>query len=428
MWKNDHWKRVVLNIFLVLLIAAILGGLGFFMLRVRSQNREYDEHLSELYVQQQQQQTEARQESVAAIQAEYEKDLETVAKYLPGIVCWGDSLTQGTAGNTSYPSVLKAYLETYFSDIYSFRRTISNAEDFARLNWDDYTVSVPVVNMGASKESSFTILGRAGAVPYVLSEAAVIPAGTEPVEVRITSQNGEWVRPLIGGAEGINNLHIAGIEGELSLDSAARALGVNKYLFTRTEEGEETRVEAGEAIETAGANMYRDYIHIVCIGTFGSFDTADELVDQVKALLARQTENTDRYIVLGIIGQDGTEYSAPWMDIIDSVMMQAFGNRYINIRKYLIEDGLSDAGLKATDMDTYNISIQKVPASFISNTSEVELNARAYKLIGKLIYDRMDSLGYFDEVYEELGIRDRFKQLLKEDSGYFDRNLNNRLK
>ncbi len=87
MWKNDRWKTVVLNIVLALLIIVIVGGLGYFMLRVRQQTREHDEKLSELYVQQQQQQSEARQESVTAIQDEYQKDMDTVAEYLPSIVC-----------------------------------------------------------------------------------------------------------------------------------------------------------------------------------------------------------------------------------------------------------------------------------------------------------------------------------------------------
>ena len=40
----------------------------------------------------------------------------------------------------------------------------------------------------------------------------------------------------------------------------------------------------------------------------------------------------------------------------------------------------------------------------------------------------MESLGYFDEVYEELAIRDTMKQILKDDPGYFDRILTSRLK
>ena len=428
MWKNDRWKTVLLNIFLALLIIGILGGLGYFMLQVRQQTREHDEQLSELYVQQQQQQTEARQESVTAIQEEYDRDMQTVAQYLPGIVCWGDSLTLGSSGNISYPSVLKTYLDTYFCDIYDFRSTIPNADEYSRLKWDDYKVSVPVVNMGAAGESSYTVLGRCGAVPYVLKTAVVIPASTEPVEIRLTSESGKAVRPLIGGTAGVNNVWIAGIEGVLSLDSASRSRGVDRYLFTRLEPGEETPVEAGEIVRTAGTDEYTDYIHVVCIGTYGSFSSPDDLVSQVKKLLARQTNNSDRFIVLGLCGVDGAGYSAVWMDSIDTAMMQAFGNRYINVRKYLIEDGLSDAGISPTNKDRNNLAIKKIPASFTSTASGVELNGKAYTLIGKLIYDRMESLGYFDEVYEELSIRETTKQILKDDPGYFERILTNTLK
>ena len=73
MWENNHKKNIVLNILLVLLILAIVGALGYAMILVRAQTREHDEQLSQIYVQQQQQQVEARQESLTAIQAEYEK-------------------------------------------------------------------------------------------------------------------------------------------------------------------------------------------------------------------------------------------------------------------------------------------------------------------------------------------------------------------
>ncbi len=165
MWEDNRRKRLLINIILMLVIVIILCTLAIAMFLVRQQTLEHDEQLSEIYVQQQQQQAEARQESVGSIQAEYEKDMQTVEDYLPGIVCWGDSLTLGSSGNVSYPSVLKTYLDTYFCDIYDFRSTILNAEDYARLQWDDYKVNVPVINMGAGPEDSNTILGRAGALP-----------------------------------------------------------------------------------------------------------------------------------------------------------------------------------------------------------------------------------------------------------------------
>lgn len=428
MWKDDRWKTIVLNIFLALLILAILGGLGYYMLLVRQQTREHDEKLSELYIQQQQQQAEARQESVAAIQAEYDKDMATVAQYLAGIVCWGDALTMGSSGNISYPSVLKTYLDTYFCDIYDFRSTISNAEDFSRLKWDDFKVSVPVINMGAGAEDSYTILGRCGAVPYVLKQDIVIPAGTDPVEIQLSSRNGENVTPLIGGSAGVNEVFIGEIEGTLTIDANSRSQRLPKYYFTRLEAGEETPAPAGTAVETAATEEYKNYIHVVWLGTFGTFKNAEDLVEQVRTLLSRQTINPERFIVLGICGLEGRRFSAARMDEIDTAMMQAFGNRYINVRKYLIEDGLSDAGINPTKKDNNCIADGRVPASFTTASSEVELNGKAYTLIGKLVFDRMESLGYFDEVFEELSIRETMKQILKDDPGYFDRIIKNSLK
>lgn len=428
MWENTRRKRIALNIFLVVLILAVLAVLGYFMLQVRQQTRAHDEELSEIYVQQQREQTEARQESVTVIQTEYEKDMQTVADYLPGIVCWGDSLTLGSAGNISYPAVLQTYLNTYFCDIYDFRSTIENADEFSRLKWDDYKVSVPVINMGAGREDSYTILGRSGAVPYVLGKEVVIPAGTEPVEIVLQSEGGQSVAPLTGGNAGVNNVHIGGIEGTLSIDSSAYLFSDYHYYFTRTSAGEETTLPAGTVVKTAASDQYRDYIHVVCIGTYGKFSNGEELVEQVRELLSRQEKNPDRFIVLGLCSVDNSTYSTYTLDSIDMAMMQAFGNKYINVRKYLVEDGLQDAEITPTTDDSIRISNGMVPVSFTTSSHSIELNGKAYTLIGKLIYCRMESLGYFDEVFDELNIKETTKAIVRDDPDYFEKMLRNAMK
>ena len=426
MWKNDHWKKVLLNIVLALLILAILAGLGYYMLQVRKETRAHDEQLSELYIQQQQQQTEARQESVAAIQAEYDKDMETVEEYLPGIVCWGDSLTMGSSGNISYPSVLKTYIDTYFCDIYDFRSTIENASDFARLKWDEYKVSVPVINMGAGPESSYTVLGRCGALPYVLGADVTIPAGNDPVEIVLRSEGGQVVEPLTGGDVGVNPVTIAGIEGTLTANYNSRTQKYS-YYFSRGTAGEETLLSKDTVVETASVDQYRDYIHIVWIGTYGEVRNPDDLVAQVKTLLSRQAKNPERFIVLGVCTVEGNQ-SVAYLNSFDTAMMQAFGNRYVNVRKYLTEDGLADAGIAPTIQDNSRVASGLVPASFLATSGSLELNGKSYALIGKLVYSRMESLGYFSEVFEELGINETTKQILKEDPSYFDRIIKNSMK
>ena len=432
MWEDNYKKNRTRNIIFAVLIVVIIAGLAVAMLTVHKKTEEQDAQLIEVYSQQQEQQTAARQEAVDAINEEYQKDMQTVADYLPGIVCWGDSITTGSSGNVSYPYVLQKYIDAYICDIYDFRSSIENAADYSRLKWDDYKVSIPVVNMGAGPEDTSTVLGRSGSVPYITAADFTIPAGTEAVQISLMSQNGKAVAPLTGGSAGVNNVTINGIEGVLSL-SSEESYGyytTGAYYFARTAEGSETYVPAGTEIVTAAADMYRDYVHVVCIGTYGGYDSATDLVEQTKELLARQTKNSDRYIVLGLCSVNGYwDYSSALsLDTIDTAMMQAFGNHYINVRKYLCEDGLTDAKLSKSAQDSENIKYGIVPESFRSSSGNAELNGKAYQLIGKLVYDRMDSLGYFSEVVDELYIKETTRLLLKDDPDYLNRVIANSLK
>ena len=77
MWEDTSKRRKIWNVFLVILILIVIAGIAYFGMRLRKQTEAHDKELSEAYVQQQQQQAEARQESMAIVDAEYEKDLQT---------------------------------------------------------------------------------------------------------------------------------------------------------------------------------------------------------------------------------------------------------------------------------------------------------------------------------------------------------------
>ena len=429
MWENDRKKRILVNILLVILIIAVIGVLGFFLLRVRAENQAHDEELSKIYVEQQRQQSEARQESLAAIDDKYQKQMQTVAEFIPGIVVWGDNTTAAVSGMLNYPYVLQTYINTYLCDIYDFSSTIENALDYTRLDWNKYKFSIPVVNMASGKESSYTILGRAGVDPYVTDRDFVIPEDTTPVDISFTSSEGKTVTPLTSGDEGVNNVFVAGVEGKLSLNTEAYAYnGIANYTFTRLVPGSELEVPAGTVVNTASEDLYKDYIHVVLIGMYGEYDSAEDLVQQVKALLSRQARNPERFIVLGPYTHNIYSYSSSSMEAVDNAMLQAFGNRYISIRKYLIGDGYTDAGITPTSEDQYYISQEIVPPSFKVASHSEELNSLAHKLIGKLVYTRMDSLGYFDEIKSELNLTETTKQIIKDNPGYFDAIIKNVLK
>lgn len=422
MWENTRKKAVIRNVIIALLLLAAVYVLARAFLLVQARIAAEDQKLSEIKTSQQQQLYEAREENIEAIQKNYETDMDTVAAYMPGIVCWGDSLTSGTSGNAAYPYTLQKYINTYLCGIYDFRSSVPNAANYTWLDWNDYTVSIPVINMGSGQEDTPTILGRAGVVPYAVKTDFTIPAKTERVPISIESSNGKPVIPLTAGNAGVNPVTIEGVEGTLTLETTNM---IRTYYFQRLTSGKAVEVKKGTEILTASASEYRDYIHIVWLGTYDGYRSANDLVQDVKQLLARQTKNTDRYLVLGPCAFNGswsTSGSAN-LDAIDSAMMQSFGSNYVNIRKYLIEDGLSDGGISPSKLDTQYLARGSVPDSFRSAAGGADLTGKAYELIGKLVYERMDRLGFFDEVREELGIDKTAQELLKNNPHYFENML-----
>lgn len=422
MWKNEHKRIFIWNVVIFLLLVLAVAGLYKAITHVSRQISAEDELLLAENTNQRKELVEARQESLEAIRQTYEGHLQTLSEYLPGIVCWGDSLTAGSSGGVSYPSTLQKYINVYLCGSYDLRYSLENADSIARLNKDDYKISIPVVNMGAGQEDAATILGRSGVVPYVVSSDFVIPAGKESVSIAIVSENGKAVSPLTAGDAGVNPVTIAGVEGTLTL---SQSQGQQVYQFTRLEAGTPVSVAKGTELVTACKDEYRDYIHIVWLGTYGDFGSPEKLVEDTKLLLQRQQSGSDRYLVIGPCAIWGNWFSGSkaTLDAIDSAMLQAFGSRYINLRKYLMEDGLRDAGITPSATDKMNIGLGSVPESFRSTVGSADLNAIAYDLIGKLIYSRMDTLGFFDEVRDALNLDKSTQELLKYDPEYFERLL-----
>ena len=406
MWEKEK-SHIGLKILLVLLAAGMIFGLVKAYLYVKEQNEAQDAALIAEYNQQQElsETTTVQQASLDTLSAEYQKDLDCVAEYLPGIVCWGDTLTAGSAGNVSFPYVLQDLLDEAINDKYDFKSTFTNATNYTGVDWDSYTVDIPVVNLGSGEESTKTILGRSGVANYVLSKDLIVPAECEAVSISFTAPDGSAVEPLTQGDVGINPVTIGGIEGRLTLDVESKTTA---YLFTRSEPGTGLTLPAGTEIVPADAELYKDYIPVIFIGTYGGYDTVQELVAQQKQLIDRQIGNHDRYIVVGLYYFSRLSYvSGGYLsefEKYEAAMLQEYGSHFINLRKYLISDGLTDAGLSATKDDTSEITSGRVPPSLKSTAKGAELNASGYRLLGQLVYDRMDKLGYFDEVKDELGI------------------------
>lgn len=285
--------------------------------------------------------------------------------------CWGDSLTRGVGVGDSYskafPYVLYGLLD-----------------------------GREVINCGVGGENTINIASRQGGLPNIV-KPFTIPANASKVEVKLTNiyggstgillQGGSALDPTTGKyvmAAQINPCSINGVEGTLTYENG-------KYYFSRSENGESVIVSRPTPLITYAMKSMRDNINIIWIGTNGGFTTSAELIECIEAMIDYMSPINKKYIVIGINHLVSTVTET--FETIEKNMAMHFGRRYINQRKYMIEYGLSDAGITPTVEDTTAISEDKIPPSLLYDT--VHYNDKGYNIIANLVVERGKELGYW---------------------------------
>lgn len=285
--------------------------------------------------------------------------------------CWGDSLTRGVGVGSSYskafPYVLYGLLD-----------------------------GREVINCGVGGENTINIGSRQGGLPNIV-KPFTIPSNASKVEVKLTNiyggstgillQGGSALDPTTGKyvrTAQINPCSINGVEGTLTYENG-------KYYFSRSENGESVIVSRPTPLITYAMKSMRDNINIIWIGTNGGFTTSAELIECVEAMIDYMSPINKKYIVIGIHHLVSTV--AETFETIEKNMAMHFGRRYINQREYMIEYGLSDAGITPTNEDTAAISQGKIPPSLLYD--DVHYNDKGYNIIANLVVERGKELGYW---------------------------------
>lgn len=288
--------------------------------------------------------------------------LESLAKNeLPGLVAWGDSLTAGAGGEgTTFPLVV---------------------EEMVKEN----ALETPVMNMGVGGETSSTIVGRAGSIPYAV-EAFTIPGDSTAVKVSFKSSNGHDVAPLKQGDK-LNPVYIAGVEGSILIDKATLDREVPDYYFTRHEGGRESVVERGTKIIPAHVVELEDHLSIIFIGTNGGYDDHQELIDQIDSIVDSST--SDRYLVMGLtVGN--AESQLP----LETVLAEKYAEKFFNTRAYIVQNGGDLADKAPGDADKAALEIGAIPPSLLID--DVHFTRVGYEVIGVGVYNKLRDLGYLD--------------------------------
>ena len=302
------------------------------------------------------------------------------------IVCWGDSLTaphngRGIKGKlkrlvmgTDYPGYLEEMLGSGFE----------------------------VINAGVGGENSLTIMARQGAYPMKLAHDVVLtsddktPISNNDTVTFVSAYNGIEVGPLHQytwkpeGPSQINPCRIG--KHTLMLSSDIQSNGkCNYYLTPESKLTEHDTLRKGSIVTTyAMSNLRGKYANVFFIGQNGGFSNVADLIRQLRAMIAYS--QSSRYIVIGFHKTNHVINTIPRMIEMEDSLSMCFGKHYINLRKYMVTNGLTDAKYMATQADKDSIAKGVVPPQLL--VDDCHFTTTGYNIIAKLVYKRMKELGY----------------------------------
>lgn len=313
------------------------------------------------------------------------------------VVCWGDSLTA--------PSH------------YTWKRTLhsilTGKTDYPTTLQNELGNGYKIINCGVGGENTLTIMARQGAAPMKLAHDVTIynddkrkfpmMIGNQNIPTFISTwDNTTQVTPLVqlGYEEDspakVNPCRIDGREYELSSESKIwieknYVSQYNYFISDKNPIDSTFTIKAGAKVETAAMSHLRNkYANVFFMGQNGGFKDVADLIAQLTAMI--KYSKSDKYIIISFHKPNHVINSPERMSEMEDSLQVAFGKHYINLRKYLIKNGLKEANITPTETDKDSIADGAVPPSLLED--RVHFNSKGYKVLGKLVAKRFKALGY----------------------------------
>lgn len=290
------------------------------------------------------------------------------------VVCWGDSLTADS--EYCYPRQLQLMLG------------------------DGYEV----INCGIGGENTLTIMARQGAAPMFLAHDIQIFRsrdirfrrfiGGSDVAAFLSLYNGQKVTPLLQGdwKEGstarVNPVTINGHTFTISSEAhhwyeKGWKFEYNYFIEAQDNTDKSYTLPAGSLVTTHAMEALRyPEVNIIFMGQNGGYADAEELLRQVR--LMKEYGSARRTIVISFHAPNEVLKTRADFEKMESLMQAEFGADYINLRRYMMENGLKDAGLEPTAEDLDAVAAGRVPPQLL--TDGTHFTPAAYKLIAAKVF------------------------------------------
>ena len=316
------------------------------------------------------------------------------------ITIWGDSITWGSAASSNdkcYAMVLKSLL-------------VQNAVD------------ANVINCGVGGETFQNILVRQGAFGFYLSEDITLPQDKSQITIQTVTNyvldrkfkntwygDSSYFALLMQGENGmgseaaeyktVNPIYANGHKCKMSYNGNSQNATIT--LCLDEDVANDVIIKKGTPLYCHG-NSFKSDISVFSIGTNDGWTIkSDDVFDAEKSAenyinmidIAIEKAGTSKVVICSPYG--GTALKTAGVEglkVLESALAKHFGSRFFNWREYLVNYGLSEAGLPATEQDLKDINEGKCPSSLLSDG--LHPNDKGHEIIGKKIYEIMRLNGF----------------------------------
>lgn len=303
------------------------------------------------------------------------------------IVCWGDSITWGLGYDEN----------TYI-------KNEAGIIDASNWNYPDtlkYYTGMDVYNLGVCGETSYEIALRQGGIKMYVEKQVTVKPGKR-IQISIVDESGN---PVIlenfngyqsDNQEPENVVYINDKPFKLEYDNGDLYISIYDNAVNKS-----IKLRKGSQVITKAAHDISGDVLVIQMGSNGGWDDYDELIEQYKAMIANS--GTECYIIIGDTDNpDESVDSANYTDsqyigtddtMWEAALREAFGEHFINMRTYLLENALSITGLEPTQADEDDLSQGRVPETI--KYDYTHLNSYGYYAIGYGVYEKGSELGYW---------------------------------
>ena len=313
---------------------------------------------------------------------------------LRAISCWGDSMMFGVGAGEAY--------------VFG-KEDILDISGWTTPDTIEYLTGIKVYNLGVSGETSSEIALRQGGIKMYVDNTFEV-GYDDSVEVSIVDEYGNPVYMEDFSAYGYvepQESDVVYINDDMFKISGTEETGlyICRYSDEEVEYDGFTTVYEGTQVITKASYERKGDILILEIGSNGGWGNYRQLISQYDAMI--QNAGCDYYIIVGDTDDPGTSIAdtsqglrnddGTYIGVGDTAweatLREAYGEHFINMRTYLIENGLADVGLRPTKADYRGFRRGRISKQLRSDWTH--FNSYGYYSKGLAIYAKGVELGYW---------------------------------